>query len=203
MASRKRKCSTNFEEGSHSSNQDNGTPKDDAKKEYSLIINNTINAITERSSQASTDTYNALSRLVKNAIDGNKFVIPETIAKLYCDDFNFDDMEKQLGLVHFLLADTSVLTIKKFAAWLLATPRRADLKQVEKLVTLLLTLPATNACNRRSSSALEMIKTYLRSSMSPGHLNSCMALHVYKEKTDMIDPKDVIREFVERHPDKA
>ena len=142
----------------------------------------TISTITERFSQTATTTYHALSRLVKSAIDGNECAIPETIAKLYSNDFNFGDLEAQLGLVHSLLAGTSVSTMKEFATWLVATPSRVYLCQVEKLVKLVLTLPATNACSERSFSALKRIKTYLRSSMSQRRLNSCMILHTSRRK---------------------
>ena len=88
------------------------------------------------------------------------------LQNFYSNDFNFDDLEAQLGLVHSLLAGTSVSTMKEFAIWLVATPSRVYLCQVEKLVKLVLTVPATNACSERSFSALKRIKTYLRSSMS-------------------------------------
>ena len=122
MASRKRRCPTRFEEGRRSSYHDDDTPKDAARREYFFIMDATISTITERFSQTATNTYHASSRLVKSAIDGNECAIPETIAKLYSNDFNFGDLEAQLGLVHSLLAGTSVSTMKEFATWLVATP---------------------------------------------------------------------------------
>ena len=62
---------------------------------------------------------------------------------------------------------------------------------------LMLVMPATNAVNERSFSALKRVKTYLRSTMGEGKLNHPMILHVRKEMADSIDMVEIANLFVE------
>ena len=49
---------------------------------------------------------------------------------------------------------------------------------------LILVMPATNAVNERSFSALKRVKTYLRATTGDSRLNHLMILHAHKDKTD-------------------
>ena len=60
------------------------------------------------------------------------------------------------------------------------------LSEVVVLTTLILVIPATNAVSKRSFSGLRCVKSYLRSTMSQGCLNSLMVLHVHKNMTENI-----------------
>ena len=62
---------------------------------------------------------------------------------------------------------------------------------------------ATYACHKcifrtseRSFSALRRVKTYLRATMNQDHLNYLMLLHVHKDKTDELDLKLLVNEFI-------
>ena len=68
--------------------------------------------------------------------------------------------------------------------------------QVKQLLQLILVMPATNATSERSFSALRRLKSYLRSTMGNERLNHLMVLHVHKERTDKLDLKCVLNEFV-------
>ena len=70
------------------------------------------------------------------------------------------------------------------------------LPEVTKLAKLLIVLPATNATNERSFSAMKRIKTYLRSTTSGNRLNHCMLLHVHCKKTDQLKMIETAKEFV-------
>jgi len=61
---------------------------------------------------------------------------------------------------------------------------------------LLLTMPATNATSERSFSSLWRVKTYLRTTKMQKRLNDIMILKIHKEKTDLLNLKDVAKEFV-------
>ena len=65
-----------------------------------------------------------------------------------------------------------------------------------QLQQLILVMPATNATSERSFSALRCLKSYLRSTMGNERLNHLMVLHVHKERTDKLDLKCVLNEFV-------
>ena len=57
-------------------------------------------------------------------------------------------------------------------------------------------MPAINATSERSFSALKRIKSYLRSTMKQELLNSLMAIHVHKDKTDKLELRAIGNEFV-------
>jgi len=55
-----------------------------------------------------------------------------------------------------------------------------------------------NAISERSFSAKQRIKTYLRSTMSQGRLNSTMVLHIHKDLTDHLGLPSVAKCFVSK-----
>ena len=56
--------------------------------------------------------------------------------------------------------------------------------------------PATNATSERSFSALNRIKSYLRSTMKQERLKSLMIVHVHKGKTAKLELRAIGNEFV-------
>jgi hypothetical protein len=67
---------------------------------------------------------------------------------------------------------------------------------VKRLAQLILVMPGTNASSERSFSAIRRVKNYLRTTMTQ-RLNYLMLLHVHKDKTDALDLKVLLNEFVE------
>ena len=57
-------------------------------------------------------------------------------------------------------------------------------------------MPATNATSERSFSALRHVKTYLRATMGQEHLNYLMLLHGHKDRTDVLDFKATLNEYI-------
>lgn len=57
-------------------------------------------------------------------------------------------------------------------------------------------MPATNAVSEHSASALCLIKTYLRSSMSQLRMNKLMVLHIHKQSLDQLRMVEVANDFV-------
>ena len=70
------------------------------------------------------------------------------------------------------------------------------ISNVKYLMQLILVMPATNASSERSFSALRRVKTYLRATMKQDRLNYLMLLHVHKDKTDDLDLKLLVNEFI-------
>ena len=70
------------------------------------------------------------------------------------------------------------------------------ISNVKYLMQLILVMPATNASSERSFSALRRVKTYLRATMKQDRLNYLMLLHVHKDKTDELDLKLLVNEFI-------
>ena len=65
------------------------------------------------------------------------------------------------------------------------------------LFRIILVMPATNAVDKWSFSALRRVKLYLRSTMTQGRLNNIMVLHVHTDQTDQLSLIKVGNEFVQ------
>ena len=96
--------------------------------------------------------------------------------------------------------ETSVITIFDIKDYMLTlSPGQLSLiSQVKRLMQLILVMPATNASSERSFSALRRVKTYLRTTMTQERLNYLMIIHVHKERTDALDMKTLLNEFVDK-----
>ena len=80
----------------------------------------------------------------------------------------------------------------------ISTAEKDLMSQVVTLVQLLLVMPATNAINEPSFSAMRRIKTYLRSTMLQERLNATMVLYVHKESTDALNLQRLSNGFVSK-----
>ena len=89
----------------------------------------------------------------------------------------------------------SIFDIKTY--FLSLSPGQLSLLSQVKRLMLVLVMPATNASSERSFSALRRVKNYLRTTMPQERLNHLMLLHVHKEKTDALDLKVLLNEFIE------
>ena len=120
----------------------------------------------------------------------------------YRDDFNRDLLCIQLVTlgVHFQQVNSSSSDLSNFdvKSYLLSlsSGQLSLLSDIKCLLQLILVMPATNASSERSFSALRRVKTYLRTTMNQEHLNSLMLLQIHKERTDALDLKLVLNEFI-------
>ena len=71
--------------------------------------------------------------------------------------------------------------------------------EIHKLLRVYLTIPVTTPTAERKFSALQRIKTYLRSSMCQARLNHCIVIHVLKDRIDTLDNKEIAKEFIKRN----
>lgn len=74
----------------------------------------------------------------------------------------------------------------------LGEPGQLLLSEVVKLIRLILVVPATNATSERLFSALRIINTYLRCTMTQARLNHLL---VHKEECDKLDLELCIDDF--------
>ena len=146
--------------------------------------------------------YSALKLVILHSI--RSLPIEPYISKVAdVQDFDKSLLLSQLKLLPKLVNGMTINTVAEFVAWLRENSKRKLLLKVEKLVTLLLVLPATNAVSERSFSVLRRVKTYLRSTMMQQRLNHLMMIHVHKELTDGLDNQTIISEYVSGHTDRA
>ena len=73
---------------------------------------------------------------------------------------------------------------------------RGLFEQVEILVRLLLTVPASSAEAERSFSGLRRLKTWLRSTMTQSRLNSVAVCHIHKDKLDKLNRRQIAQQFI-------
>ena len=76
--------------------------------------------------------------------------------------------------------------------------KREEWKSDLEVVSNSSLMPATNASSERSFSALRQVKTYLHTTMTQERLNYLMIIHVHKERTDALDMKTLLNEFVDK-----
>ena len=102
---------------------------------------------------------------------------------MYGPDLNVSDLKLQLEILNIADSVTGVVDIKKYLQQL-SPAEKAFLSQVILVMKLILVMPATNASSEGSLSAMQRVKSYLRSTMPQERLNHLMILHVHKELTD-------------------
>ncbi|CAF2033434.1 unnamed protein product [Rotaria magnacalcarata] len=67
------------------------------------------------------------------------------------------------------------------------------------LIRLYLTVPVTTATAERSFSAMNRVKTYLRSSMTQQRLIHVIMHHIHKERLDELDLNTICSTFISRN----
>ena len=94
--------------------------------------------------------------------------------------------------------DKTAVTLQDFIAYAksLTEAQKSLMSEVCILIKLILVMPATNAINERSFSALRRIKTYLQTTMTQCRLNNLILLHIHQELCEKLDLVDVANAFV-------
>ena len=121
--------------------------------------------------------------------------------------FYHDDLDKELPHsqlqtfgIHFQTVEETAVQILAFDVkqyFLSLSPGQASLlSQVRRPLQLILVMPATNATSERSFNALRRLKNHLRTTMAQEWLDHLMVMQVHKERTDKLDLKAILNEFV-------
>ena len=131
----------------------------------------------------------------------------KAVCAFYKDDFDQEMLYAQLQTfgVHFQQTyqlqskeASTKMTIFDIKSYFLSLShgQSVHLSQVKRLFQLVLVMPATDASSERSFSALRRLKSYLRTTMMQERLNYLMLLYVHKNRTDALDPKAILNDFV-------
>ena len=75
--------------------------------------------------------------------------------------------------------------------------------EVIKVAKLILVMPAANTLSERSFRALRRLKTWLHTTTDEVCFNSCMTLHVHKNRTDSIPLLGIGNEFIQRNSSRS
>ena len=126
--------------------------------------------------------------------------------KLLCelyDEFDRGRLELQLRMLPSLSLDSSesISSISAFADFFRKKPKevRSLFCEIERLLQLLLVVPASSATAERSFSCLRRLKTYLRTTMSQPRLNHMALLNVHQVRVDSLDIAALQESFVRKH----
>ena len=200
---RQRKLPRRYDDGS-SRGDFHHTPKEHYRQYYFEAIDLIINCIKDRFDQPGYRIYSSLVTLLLKACKKEPLEDDlETVCTFYKDDFDRELLSMQLQTfgVHIqqtqeLQSSSLAITDVKKMFLSLSEGQKSLLSQVKRLLQLILVMPATNSTSERSFSALRRVKSYLRATMTQERLNYLMLIHVHKERTDALDLKGVINEFI-------
>ena len=179
------------------------TPKEHFRQVYFEALDLIVNCIQDRFDQSGYWIYQSLETLLMKACKQEKFEEDlDVVCSFYRDDFDKELLRTQLQTLgtHFIMMEqpstqTSIFDLKRY--FLSLSPGQSSLlSQVKRLLQLILVMPATNATSERSFSTLCRLKSYLRTTMTQERLNYLMIMHVHKERTDKLDLRSVLNDFV-------
>ena len=195
-----RKRPARYETGNTSSHHIDQSPEEMYRRIYFQAMDTTINSIKSRFDQHDWGIMVNTQELLFKAIQQENFEAEiEVVCQFYNDDLDRHSLSAQLEhLPGYNENNSTIRTAKELIDFFqnMKLGERENLGEVQKLVKLLLVMPATNAVSERSFSAMKRIKSYLRSTMSNNRMNHLMIMHVHKDKTDKIDMTQTANSFI-------
>ena len=171
--------------------------------QYFAFVDGVVQHIVERFDQPGMKTYCDLESVLLSACRGEE--VGDGVNKLceLYDEFDRGRLELQLRMLPSLCScrSESVASIASFADFFRKKPAevRSLFCEVERLLQLLLVVPASSATAERSFSCLRRLKTYLRTTMSQPRLNHMALLNVHQERVDNLDITAIQESFILKH----
>lgn len=200
---RKRKIPQRYGDSSECFNH--STVKEMYRQFYFESYDHVINGIKKRFDQPDFQMYAAMQNILLYAIKGkdvrNEMDRPilakgVSFSQFYADDLNVGLLETQLELLPQIFQDAVHIHEIFTKVRGMSEAQRKLISEVVTLVKLIMIAPATNANSERVFSAMKLVKSYLRSTMSINRLNSLMVMYVHKELLDQVDLISVANQFV-------
>lgn len=183
------------------------------KRQYQNVIDELLKALHNRFKQSIFPLLCKVQELLIAVANGScastidKFCVeiqPFTIGDIDCDrlkqecsmvyDFFktvIQDKEMRIKKVSKISTIIDVLNVQPIG--------KTMFHQFNRLLRLYLTVPVSTATAERSFSVMNRMKTCLRSTMTQTRLNSVFLTHIYKEKTDDIDLKNLCLTFTSKN----
>ena len=135
------------------------------------------------------------AQLLLRAANGNHFVIKETISDIYAGDLDLERLELQLKMLPDLVKCSNAAVPKKqvtkpetLCNVMVENPNNRKLfSEIDKLLRLYLTVPATSATAERTFLVLRRLKSYLRTTMTQESLNNVILLNIYQSELVDLD----------------
>ena len=176
------------------------SPKEYYQKVYFEVADTINEEMKRRFEQKNYELYSKAEELLLSAA-GSGVLLQEnidTVMKHFGEDLDHSRLTNQLAVLSDVVTGVNV-SLKDVASNILSFTSTSSLfSEVLKLLQLMYVLPATTATAERSFSSLRRLKTYLRTTMSAQRLNHLMILHIHKDRTEMLDVKEIAVEFISR-----
>ena len=191
---RRRKVPRRYEVGNSTPTTSEVSPEDHYRATYFEALDTVVAQITDRFEQDGYHMYMKFEKFLAGKLDSDE---SDEVFEFYSDDFVKDDLLAQLDAFRANYSFDEYATIHDIILIVqdMSPGQKVLFKEVIKLITLILVLPATNAVSERSFSAMRRTKSYLRTTMTQQRFNSIMLLHINKDYTDKIDLNVVCNEF--------
>ena len=130
------------------------TPQDSL---YYEVLDKFIQGIQSRFDQPGYRIMANVEKRLIAAANGETVSIGN-IDSVYYEEFDLELLETQLGMLKSLFPQTlSINTFSKFPEWFTFSDCRYMLSEVQKIIRLILVLPATNAISEQSFSTLRRV----------------------------------------------
>ncbi|XP_020253916.1 uncharacterized protein LOC109830977 [Asparagus officinalis] len=138
-------------------------------------------------------------------VDTNGFIQEKSIiVKFYAQDFTSEEKESlKMQLKHYEhnvvkgWSDfkNSFNAISELGQWLVKTNKSATYDLIFRVIVLVLTLPVSTATAERSFSAMNIVKTRLRSKMEDAFLSDALMVFIEREIAKSLSIDDIIEDF--------
>ncbi|XP_073294927.1 uncharacterized protein [Primulina huaijiensis] len=139
----------------------------------------------------------------QNASDSLRYMdICKLVENFYPQDFTSEEKERlEMQLKHYEhnvvkgSHSKSLSTISELCQWLVKTKKVATYDLVFRVIVLVLTLPVSTATTERSFSAMNIVKTRLRSKMEDDFLSDVLMIFIEREIAQNICIDTIIEDF--------
>ena len=171
------------------------TPKDAMRKDFFEIVDVTINEIEERFEQEGFRTYFLLEKaLLTPPQEWKKEDGIEELIERY--GINVQKLKGNLESLPNIAPGYKSLCDIAEAFGALQPEARKLFPALEELIVLLLVIPPSAATGERGFNVMRRLKDYLRSTTGQARFNHLAILYIYKERTEKLDERELMRAFV-------
>lgn len=184
-----------------SAEQQNPTSKDSIRTQVFYPVLDAM--LSEMNHRFSKDSCGVMMGVQSLNPEGEHFLDANSVkefGKLF--DADQEDLQHEIPQAKRLLqrkyqGEAYPKTLVKFTA--LLEPYKDVFSQLFRLCKIAAAIPVSSAGCERSFSALKLIKSYLRNTMSDTRLSDLGILHIERELTDAIDLEEFLVTFAEQH----
>ena len=179
------------------------SPKTLHRQQYFEVLDLVYQELLRRFDQKSFSLLRDIEQLILRAANGNNFVIKETISDVYAGDLDLERLELQLKMLPDLVKCSNaavpikqVTKLETMCNVMVENPNNRKLfSEIDKMLRLYLTVPATSATAERTFLVLRRLKSYLRATMKQERLNNVILLNIYQSELDDLDIHGIAEKF--------